>query len=136
MRSYVSALASRRGSRVKHKGLAASMVVLAVGLAISVWGDSTTLTISNESVTVTGGAPVELDFPIARSGDTSYDEFFQFQTVDGTAVAGVDYTAVSGSVLIPAGQTNATIPVAVAGSNSPQPDKAFQMQLIGGGGSG
>jgi hypothetical protein len=112
------------------------MVVLAVGLAISVWGDSTTLTISNGSVTVTRDTPFTLNFPIALNGDTSYDAFLQVQTVDGTAVAGVDYTAAMGSIVIPAGQTSATIPVTVAGSNSSQPDKTFQMQLLGGGGAG
>ncbi len=103
------------GSRVKHKGLAVSMVVLAVGIALSVWGDSTMLGITGGADTVTSPASSTLSFPITRSGDTSYDAFLQYQTVDGTAVAGVDYTAASGSVLIPAGQSSAMIPVTIAG---------------------
>ena len=122
---------------MKHKSLTALIAMLGVALAISVWGDSTTLGISGASVTVTSLAPTTLNFPISRGGDTSYDSFVQFQTVDGTAVGGIDYTAASGSVVIPAGQSSATIPVSVAGSVSNNPSsKAFQMLLLGGGGAG
>jgi hypothetical protein len=121
---------------VKHKSLTVSMVVLGVALALTVWGDSTTLSIANGSDTVTGNSPSVLNFPISRSGDTSYDAFLQYQTVDGTAVAGTDYTAASGSIVIPAGALGATIPVTIAGSSTLQPDKTFQMQLLGGGGAG
>ena len=112
------------------------MVLLSVAVALSVWGDATTLSISNGSVTVTSNSPTTLNFPIARSGDTSYDAFIQFQTQNGTALAGTDYTAASGSIVIPAGASVATIPVAVAGSSSSGPDKTFQMLLLGGGGAG
>ena len=108
---------------------------LLVLVALSVWGDPSTLTISNASVTVTGNSSTTLDFPISRGGDTSYDAFVQYQTQDGTAIAGTDYTAASGSLVIPAGSTSTTIPVTVAGSTSNPPDKTFQMLLLGGGGA-
>src|ERR1035437_1946260 len=111
------------------------MVLFGVGIALSVWGDPTTLTISNASVTVTSSSSTTLDFPISRGGDTSYDAFVQYQTQDGTAIAGTDYTAAIGSLVIPAGATSATIPVTVAGSSSNPPDKTFQMLLLGGGGA-
>ena len=66
------------------------MVLLAVGIALSVWADPTALTISNGSVTVTSNSASTLDFPISRSGDTSYDAFVQYQTQDGTEVATAD----------------------------------------------
>jgi hypothetical protein len=121
---------------MKRKGLTASMVILAMGIAISVWGDSTTLTISNGSDTVTSPASTTLNFPISRTGDTSYDAFLQFQTVDGTAVAGVDYTAASGSLLIPAGQSSAMIPVTIAGRFNNPANKTFQMLFGGAVGAG
>ena len=121
---------------MRHKGLTASIVVLAVGIAISVWGDSTTLNITGGTDTVTSPASSTLNFPISRSGDTSYDAFLQYQTVDGTAIAGVDYTAASGSVVIPAGASSATIPVTITGHFNNSPNKTFQMQLLGGGGAG
>ena len=63
---------------------------------------------------------------------TSFDAFVQYQTQDGTAIAGTDYTAASGSIVIPAGATGATIPVTIAGSSSnPQSAKTFEMALLG-----
>ena len=118
---------------VKHKSVAAAML-LVVASALSVWGDPTALSISDGSVTIVGSTSNTLNFPISRTGDTSYDAFIQYQTQDGTAVGGVDYAGGSGSVVIPAGATSATIPVAVFGNGSVPPDKAFQVQLIGGGG--
>src|SRR5271167_284561 len=120
---------------MKHKSLTATTVLLGVAIALSVWGDPTTLSISNASVTVTSSSSTILNFPISRSGDTSYDAFVQYQTVDGTALAGTDYTAAMGSLVIPAGMTSAMIPVTVAGSSSNPPDKTFQMLLLGGGGT-
>ena len=120
---------------MKHKSLTATMVLLGLAIALSVWGDPTTLTISNASVTVTGSSSTTLDFPISRGGDTSYDAFVQYQTKNGTAIAGTDYTAASGSLVIPAGTTSTTIPVTVAGSSINQSDKTFQMLLLGGGGA-
>ncbi len=97
-------------------------------------GDPSTLMIKNASVTVTGSASTTLKFPIARNADLSYDAFLQYQTKNGTAVAGTDYTAASGSLIVPAGQTSATIPVTIAGRMINAPDKTFQMLLLGGGG--
>ena len=112
------------------------MGAVLVLVALSVWGDPTTLTISNASATVTSSSSTTLDFPISRGPDTSYDAFVQYQTKDGTAIAGTDYTAASGSLVIAAGTTSATIPVTVAGSTSNPADKTFQMLLLGGGGAG
>src|ERR1700680_775408 len=99
------------------------MVLFAMAMALSAWGDLATLTISKASVTVTSSASTKINFPITRGGDTSYSAFFQFQTKNGTAVAGKDYTAASGSIVIGAGKTSATIPVTVAGSTVNHPDK-------------
>ncbi len=53
----------------------------------------------------------------------------QYATMDGTAKAGVDYTAASGTVSIPAGQTETYVDVQVAGDSLRQPDQTFYMQL-------
>ena len=118
-----------------HFGLIAAIVLLGLSLSLAVWGDPSTLAISNASVTVTGSSSTTLHFPIARGGDTSYDAFIQFQTKNGTAIAGTDYTAASGSLVIPAGTTSTTIPVTVAGRTINPRDKTFQMLLLGGGGA-
>ncbi len=59
---------------VKRKSVTATMALLGMAIALSARGDPTTLTIMNASVTVTSSSSTTLDFPIARSGDTSYDD--------------------------------------------------------------
>jgi len=125
-------ISNRFGSRL---GPVAAMVLFGLAISLSVWGDPTTLTISNASVTVTSSSSTTLDFPISRGPDTSFDAFVQYQTQDVTAHAGTDYTAARGSIVIPAGTTSTTIPVTISGSTSNPPDKAFKMILLGGGGA-
>lgn len=53
----------------------------------------------------------------------------QYATVDGTAKAGVDYTAAMGTVSIPAGQTQTYVDVQVVGDSLRRPDQTFYLQL-------
>src|SRR5262249_55085613 len=48
---------------------------------------------------------------------------------DGTAKGGSDFTAASGTVTIPAGQTSATFAVAVLGDGVIEPDETFNVTL-------
>ncbi|SFO57658.1 Ca2+-binding protein, RTX toxin-related [Cohaesibacter marisflavi] len=50
-----------------------------------------------------------------------------YQTVDGSAVAGVDYTAKSGTVTFQAGQTVATIAVDISGDTTTEGDEFFNL---------
>ena len=88
---------------LKHKSITAAMALLGVVVAISVRGDSGSLSISNASVTVAGSSSTILEFAISRSGDTSYDTFVQCQAQDGTAIAGAgtDYAAALEKIVIP-----------------------------------
>ena len=52
-----------------------------------------------------------------------------FQTTDGTALAGDDYVGASGQLVIPAGATSGTIPVAVIGDADFEPDETFTVSL-------
>jgi beta-glucanase (GH16 family) len=52
-----------------------------------------------------------------------------YATSDGTAKAGVDYTSTSGTVTIPAGQTEVYVDVPVAGDSLRQVDQQFYLQL-------
>jgi hypothetical protein len=72
---------SRCARRIPNRfGLIAAMVLLGLSLSLSVWGDPTTLAISNAKVKVTSSSSTTLRFPISRGGDTSYDAFVLFQT--------------------------------------------------------
>lgn len=52
-----------------------------------------------------------------------------YSTVDGTAKAGTDYIAATGTLTIPAGQTEGYIDITVIGDSLRQNTQAFQVQL-------
>ncbi|MGH2839020.1 MAG: Calx-beta domain-containing protein [Thermoleophilaceae bacterium] len=52
-----------------------------------------------------------------------------FATADGTAVSGSDYTAVSGQLVIPAGQTSGAISVPIVGDVTPEQAEVFLVRL-------
>jgi beta-glucanase (GH16 family) len=68
-------------------------------------------------------------FYIDLSAVSKQDVSVQYATADGTAKAGVDYMAASGTASIPAGQTETYVEVQVTGDSLRQPDQTFYMQL-------
>jgi hypothetical protein len=52
-----------------------------------------------------------------------------YTTVNGTGIAGTDYTAVTGSVTIPAGGTTVGVPVQVIGNTTTQADRTVTLKL-------
>ncbi len=54
---------------------------------------------------------------------------FDYATSDGTATAGEDYTAISGSAQIAAGDTQLTLAVPVSGDPDNEPDETFALAL-------
>ncbi|WP_029279422.1 Calx-beta domain-containing protein, partial [Pedobacter borealis] len=53
-------------------------------------------------------------------------------TIGGTATSGTDYTALSGTVIIPAGQNSVNIPVQVIDDTSIEPSETVIMNISGG----
>ncbi|MDB4470803.1 hypothetical protein N9063_00805, partial [Deltaproteobacteria bacterium] len=72
--------------------------------------DSPNLSATNASAP----AGTEIVFTLTLSAASSEDVTISYATQDVTAVAGVDYTAQSGSVTIPAGDTSVTISISTA----------------------
>ena len=70
------------------------------------------LSVSQPTVTEGSSGAKNLSFEVSLSAASGQPVSVSYATVDGTAVAGSDYTALSGTVTIPAGQTSATINVA------------------------
>ena len=63
--------------------------------------------------------PTPGQFTVTRTGDTSASLTVSYSTTGSTAVAGRDFTALSGTVMIPAGQSSAVIAVnPIANSNA------------------
>lgn len=68
-------------------------------------------------------------FLVALSQLSTVDVTVDYATVDGTAIAGVDYEASAGTLTIPAGQQSRTIAVAVIGDTEMEPDETFTVEL-------
>lgn len=74
------------------------------------------------------GSP--LQFVVTLSAPSSFDISFQRATADGSATAGVDYTALSAAlVTIPAGQTSASIAVSTLTDGVNEPDETVVLNL-------
>ena len=82
-------------------------------------------------MTVTEGntGTVNATFTVTLSAASDVDVTVHYATANGTATAGSDYTAASGDVIIPAGQTSTTFTVAVNGDRLAEPNETFAVNL-------
>ena len=76
-----------------------------------------------------GDVPSTLDVVVLLSGPSTLPISIDVQTVDGTALAGTDYTAVSTVVTIPAGDLGATVSIPVTADTTPDPDVGFTIEF-------
>ncbi len=124
---------SEPGSRffgMSARRLAEGVVLLL--FAAGVAADVSSINVANSSATVLNGAAASMDFPVMRSGDTSYAVSIGYSSMDGTAVAGIDYMASAGILSFPAGGSSATITVPITGESGVHPSKQFSMSLADG----
>jgi hypothetical protein len=88
--------------------------------------------LSINDVTINEGpaaATVTAAFTVTLSAATVRDVTVQFNTVDGTAIAGTNYLAATGSLTIPIGSTTAQVNVTVNGGTLAQPSANFLLRL-------
>jgi hypothetical protein len=87
--------------------------------------------ISIHDATVTEGntGSKNATFTIMLSAGYNRDVTVHYATANITAVAGSDYTAASGDVIIPAGQTSRTLTIAVKGDRLAEPTETFAVNL-------
>lgn len=78
------------------------------------------------------GSPL-LVFTITLSKPSSTDIVLSYSTVDGTALAGRDYRAVSGTVTIRAGRTTARVSVPVIANRVVDGNRTVQLRVSSGG---
>jgi hypothetical protein len=76
----------------------------------------------------TGSANATFTLTLSRA--TEVDVTVTYSTANITAAGGGDYTAASGTVTIPAGQTSRTFTVAVNGDRLAEPSETFSVNLI------
>jgi carbon monoxide dehydrogenase subunit G len=88
--------------------------------------DAPTLSIGDVSFGETTG---NVTVTVTLSEVSAQDVVVSLATSDGTATAGTDYTAGTGTITIPAGSTTATFDVAVTGDSLDEADETINVNL-------
>jgi len=70
-----------------------------------------------------------IDFTVSLLPGSSESVSVNYMTMDGDALAGSDYTAASGTLIIPALETSATIPIDVTNDSDPEGNESFTIAL-------
>src|SRR5262249_38487383 len=98
-------------------------------------GDQTqpppTLSINDVTVVEGNSGTRSATFNVTLSAASILPVTVQYATANGTATAGSDYQARSGTLSIPTGKTTGTIAVPVTGDRLPEPDETFFVNLSG-----
>ena len=87
------------------------------------------ISIADASVTEGNSGTVNLNFAVTLSAASLSDVSVSYATGGGTATAGTDYTAASGTLTIPSGSTSGTITVVVTGDTSSEPGETLTLTL-------
>ncbi|MBX9583024.1 MAG: cadherin-like domain-containing protein [Gemmataceae bacterium] len=88
-----------------------------------------TLSVSDVTVTEGNSRTVAARFTVTLSAAASGPVTVRYATADGTARAGSDYTAATGTLTFSAGQTSKTVTVTVRGDRTYEPDETFALNL-------
>jgi hypothetical protein len=99
------------------------------GLGTILNDDGITISINDVSVTEGDTGTVNAVFSVDLSDPSATDITVDYATADGTATAGSDYVAASGTVLFPAGTLTQTVTVVVNGDNAAEPSETFFVNL-------
>ena len=92
---------------------------------------TSTLSINDVSVNEGNTGTVNANFTVTLSATSGQVVTVNYATANGTATAGSDYVAGSGTVTFPAGTTTQTITVVVNGDVVNEPDETFFVNLGG-----
>lgn len=92
-------------------------------------GGGGSIAISNTTVTEGNGGTTPAAFTVTLSQTPAQAVTVQYATSNGSAAAGSDYTATSGTVTFPAGSTSQTVNVPVIGDTLDEDDEAFVVTL-------
>ncbi len=95
----------------------------------TILNDDSLLSVSDVSVSEGDAGTVAAVFTVTRSTASPQTATVNFATVDGTASAGVDYVATSGTLTFDPGQTSKTIIVTVAGDTLDEAGETFFVNL-------
>ena len=85
--------------------------------------------IGNVTVNEGSSGPTTARFTVTLSAAATRPVSVAYETANGTATAGSDYTAKSGTVSFAAGETSKTIDVLIAGDTQVEPNETFLVRL-------
>ncbi|MGH9267111.1 MAG: Calx-beta domain-containing protein, partial [Acidimicrobiales bacterium] len=88
-----------------------------------------TISVADTSVNVRTTAATSASFVVSLSVPGLAPVSVNFTTVDGTAKAGTEYTATSGTLTFAPAQTSRSVSVPVLASGRLKPDQSFRLQL-------
>ncbi|MEA2442856.1 MAG: hypothetical protein QOJ12_148 [Thermoleophilales bacterium] len=91
--------------------------------------DQSTISVADASFAEGDSGTQNRDFTVALSAPSDAPVTVHYATANGTATSGSDYTAVQGNLTFDPGQTSKTVPVAVAGDTTVEPDETVQLNL-------
>jgi aryl-phospho-beta-D-glucosidase BglC (GH1 family) len=87
------------------------------------------ITISNASVAEGNSGTTDAAFTVSLSNASTTPVTVAYATSNGTATAGADYTAASGTLTFAPGTTSQTVTVKVAGDTTVESDETFNVTL-------
>ena len=98
---------------------------------ITLTNDDTAPTMSINDVSITEGnaSTKKITFTVTLSAVSGKSALVDYATVNGTAVAGSDYTAAAARLTIPAGTTSKTFTVTIRGDTVVEPTEKFSVTL-------
>lgn len=76
-----------------------------------------------------GNATTTIQVPVTLSTAMSQSVTVNYSTSDGTASAGSDYNAATGTVTFAPGQTSRSIPITILGDTQPEQDESFTVNF-------
>jgi hypothetical protein len=92
--------------------------------------DATSLRVNDVSLTEGAAGTSKLaSFTVTLSAASSSNVTVNYATANGTATAGSDYTAKSGTLTFAPGVVSQTVAVTVIGDNTVEPNETFQLNL-------
>ena len=92
-------------------------------------GTARQLSVADTSVTEGDLGTVNATFTVSLSSAAAQDVTVDFATADGSATAPSDYTARTGTLTIPAGQTSGQIAIVIQGDTLLEGNESFQVNL-------
>jgi len=97
-------------------------------------GGAVQLSLALFSATECAALPCNATVTVSRTGGTAGGASVDFGTADGTAVAGTDYVATTGTVIFNAGQASQTFTIPLLVEPGVQPTKSFTVVISNPGG--